>query len=93
MAGTERAGRKIVLRLSALAGVAIALAAMLPAQARAQIGSNRYSSIVVDAATGKSLWHFQCGASVYSSPMSFAIDGKQYVAVAVGSALFTFALP
>jgi alcohol dehydrogenase (cytochrome c) len=49
--------------------------------------------IALDAATGKSLWHFQCGASVYSSPMSFAIDGKQYVAVAAGSALFTFALP
>ena len=49
--------------------------------------------IALDAANGKSLWHFQCGASVYSSPMSFAIDGKQYVAVAAGSTLFTFALP
>jgi alcohol dehydrogenase (cytochrome c) len=49
--------------------------------------------IALDAASGKVLWHFQCGASVYSSPMSFAIDGKQYVAVAAGSALFTFALP
>ena len=55
MAGTERAGRKIVLRLSALAGLALALAATLPAQARAQIGSDRYSSIVVDAATGNVL--------------------------------------
>ncbi len=49
--------------------------------------------IALEAASGKALWHFQCGASVYSSPMSFAIDGKQYVAVAAGSALFTFALP
>jgi alcohol dehydrogenase (cytochrome c) len=49
--------------------------------------------MALDAATGKSLWHFQCGASVYSSPMSFAIGGQQYVAVAAGSALFTFALP
>jgi len=49
--------------------------------------------LAVDAATGKALWHFQCGASVYSSPMSFAIGGKQYVAVAAGSALFTFGLP
>jgi D-alanyl-D-alanine carboxypeptidase len=43
------------LRLSALAGVAIALAAALSSQARAQIGSDRYSSIVVDAATGNVL--------------------------------------
>jgi alcohol dehydrogenase (cytochrome c) len=49
--------------------------------------------IALDAASGKVLWHFQCGASVYSSPMSYSIDGKQYVAVAAGSALFTFALP
>jgi alcohol dehydrogenase (cytochrome c) len=49
--------------------------------------------IALDAATGKALWHFQCGSSVYSSPMSFAVEGKQYVAVAAGSALFTFALP
>jgi alcohol dehydrogenase (cytochrome c) len=49
--------------------------------------------IALDAATGKVLWHFQCGASVYASPMSYAIDGKQYIAIAAGSALFTFALP
>src|SRR6266446_1709764 len=49
--------------------------------------------IALDAATGKALWHFQAGASVYSSPMAYAIDGKEYVAVAAGSALFTFALP
>ena len=55
MAATDRAGRKIVLRLSALAGVVFAVAATLPAQARAQIGSDRYSSIVVDAATGNVL--------------------------------------
>jgi len=49
--------------------------------------------IALDAASGKALWHFQCGASVYSSPMTYAVDGKQYVAVAAGAALFTFGLP
>jgi alcohol dehydrogenase (cytochrome c) len=49
--------------------------------------------IALEAVSGKALWHFQCGASVYSSPMSFAVDGKQYVAVAAGGALFAFALP
>ena len=49
--------------------------------------------IALDAGSGKALWHFQCGASVYSSPMTYAVNGKQYVAVAAGSALFTFALP
>jgi alcohol dehydrogenase (cytochrome c) len=42
--------------------------------------------IALDAASGKVLWHFQCGASVTASPMSYAIDGKQYVTIAAGSA-------
>ena len=49
--------------------------------------------IALDAASGKALWHFQCGSSVYASPMTFSVDGKQYVTVAAGSALFTFGLP
>jgi alcohol dehydrogenase (cytochrome c) len=46
-----------------------------------------------DAVTGKSLWHFNTGQSMSASPMSYAVNGKQYVAIASGSDLFTFALP
>jgi alcohol dehydrogenase (cytochrome c) len=49
--------------------------------------------IALEAASGKVLWHFQCGASVYSSPMTFAVGGKQYVVLAAGSGLFAFGLP
>ena len=49
--------------------------------------------IALDAATGKSLWHFQMGGAVYASPMAFAVDGKEYVAIAAGSSLYTFGLP
>ncbi|HPG89722.1 MAG TPA: PQQ-binding-like beta-propeller repeat protein, partial [Hyphomicrobium sp.] len=37
-----------------------------------------------DAATGEKLWRFACGAGVNAPPISYAIDGKQYVAVAAG---------
>lgn len=37
-----------------------------------------------DAKTGTKLWHFNCGAGVNAPPISYAIDGKQYVAVAAG---------
>ncbi len=47
----------------------------------------------VNARTGESLWHFNTGQSMHASPMSFAVNGKQYVAIASGSDLFTFALP
>jgi alcohol dehydrogenase (cytochrome c) len=49
--------------------------------------------IALDAATGKPLWHFQMGGAVYASPMAFAVDGKEYVAIAAGSSLYTFGLP
>jgi len=49
--------------------------------------------IALDAATGKALWRYQTGAAIRSSPVSYAVDGKQYIAVASGSALITFALP
>ncbi len=39
----------------------------------------------LDAENGKPLWDFQLGAAIRANPMSFAIDGKQYVAIAAGS--------
>ncbi len=49
--------------------------------------------IALDARSGKPLWHFQTGGGTIAAPMSFAVDGKQYVAIATGSALYTFGLP
>ncbi len=48
---------------------------------------------IVDGRTGASLWHFNLGQSVHASPMSYAVSGRQYFAVAAGSDLFAFALP
>jgi alcohol dehydrogenase (cytochrome c) len=47
----------------------------------------------VDGISGRSLWHFNLGQQVHASPMSYAVDGVQYFAIAAGSDLFTFALP
>jgi alcohol dehydrogenase (cytochrome c) len=49
--------------------------------------------IAFDAASLKPLWHFQMGGAVYAAPMAFAVDGKEYVAIAAGSAIYTFGLP
>ncbi len=37
-----------------------------------------------DAATGERLWRFQCGAGVNAPPVTYEVDGVQYVAVAAG---------
>lgn len=47
----------------------------------------------VDAVTGKSLWHFNTGQEFSASPMSYAVEGKQFVAIAAGDNVFGFALP
>jgi alcohol dehydrogenase (cytochrome c) len=49
--------------------------------------------IAFDATTLKPLWHFQMGGAVYAAPMAFAVDGKEYVAIAAGSAIYAFGLP
>jgi alcohol dehydrogenase (cytochrome c) len=47
----------------------------------------------VEAATGRPLWHFNTGQDISASPMSYAVAGKQYVSIAAGSDVFSFALP
>lgn len=41
----------------------------------------------LDAKTGKQLWSFQTGSGVAAAPMSYVLDGKQYVAVVSGRTL------
>jgi len=50
-------------------------------------GHNTFAAF--DSATGRRLWETRCAAGVNAPPVSYAIDGKQYVAVAAGgNALF-----
>jgi PQQ-dependent dehydrogenase (methanol/ethanol family) len=46
----------------------------------------------VDAKTGKTLWSFRGNDSWRASPMTYEIDGRQYVAGMVGTNLISFAL-
>jgi alcohol dehydrogenase (cytochrome c) len=38
----------------------------------------------LDARTGEQLWQFQCGSGHHSSPSTYSVDGKQYIAVPSG---------
>ena len=38
----------------------------------------------LDSRTGELLWQFQCGSGHHSSPTTYSVDGRQYVAVPVG---------
>ncbi len=46
----------------------------------------------VDAQTGKTLWTFKANEPWKASPMTYSIDGRQYVAIASGGNILAFAL-
>jgi alcohol dehydrogenase (cytochrome c) len=48
--------------------------------------------IAYDPATGRILWHFRTGAMVSNGPMTYQLDGKQYLVVGAGDTLFAFSL-
>ena len=56
-------------------------------------GEDSGSLTAADAANGKPLWSFQTNHNWKASPMTYAFDNKQLVAVAVGSAIIAFGLP
>ena len=49
--------------------------------------------IGLDSRSGKLLWKYQTGAEIRSSPISYSVDGVQYIAVSNDSSLITFTLP
>jgi PQQ-dependent dehydrogenase (methanol/ethanol family) len=51
------------------------------------------SLIALDARTGALLWHVRTGGTMASSPISYAVDGKEFVAIAAGGVLYSFGLP
>jgi len=46
----------------------------------------------LDARTGKVLWRFQAGGTVIAPPISYSLNGRQYIAVAAGQTMVTFGL-
>jgi PQQ-dependent dehydrogenase (methanol/ethanol family) len=46
----------------------------------------------VDAKTGKSLWHFDANQGWKGSPMTYTLEGRQYVAIASESNILSFTL-
>src|SRR5262245_17546715 len=47
-------------------------------------GASNGLVVAMYAKSGKRLWHFQCGAGVNAAPMTYSVNGRQYVAIAAG---------
>lgn len=48
--------------------------------------------VAVDAKSGKPLWHFNTSLRSKASPMTYMLDGQQYIAIAAGPTILTFGL-
>jgi alcohol dehydrogenase (cytochrome c) len=46
----------------------------------------------LDARTGVPLWHISLGGPVHAQPMTYAVNGQQYVSMTIGNTLYTFGL-
>jgi alcohol dehydrogenase (cytochrome c) len=55
-------------------------------------GDDQGQLVAVDSRTGEHLWHFATGEGLTASPITYAVDGKQYVAIASATAVFSFGL-
>ncbi len=55
-------------------------------------GSDEGDFYALDAHTGKPLWDFQTGGAISANPISFTVDGHQYIAIAADRVLYLFGL-
>jgi alcohol dehydrogenase (cytochrome c) len=56
-------------------------------------GNREEHFMAINARTGGLLWRTSLGGVMANGPMTYAVGGRQYLAVTAGSALFVFSLP
>ena len=57
-------------------------------------GDHDGNFMALDARTGENLWHYQTGSRIWgAAPMTYMLDGRQYVLIPSGTTLVAFALP
>jgi glucose dehydrogenase len=76
--------------LSTASGVLFTGASRAPGAEVSAARANYFYAL--DAATGAQLWRVALPGTLRGSPMTFSVEGTQFVAVAVGDTLFAFSL-
>jgi len=56
------------------------------------VGGREGYFMAMDARSGELLWKAAVGGQVSSGPMSYSVNGKQYIAVSAGNSLFVYGL-
>ena len=55
-------------------------------------GDSSSNLVALNATTGDPLWHSKLTAPVSNGPISYELDGQQYVVVGAGDTLWSFAM-
>jgi outer membrane protein assembly factor BamB len=55
-------------------------------------GDGNGAFTAADARNGKLLWHFNTSANFKGGPMTYMVDGVQYIGMAAGSTILAFAV-
>jgi alcohol dehydrogenase (cytochrome c) len=56
-------------------------------------GDSTGNILALSTSDGATLWHAQTGAPMQTSPMTYSLDGRQYVVSGSGGVMFAWALP
>ena len=56
------------------------------------VGNREEHFYAIHARTGEVLWRTSLGGAIANGPITYAVNGQQYVAVAAGNGLFVFGL-
>jgi alcohol dehydrogenase (cytochrome c) len=85
---------KVAWEIAGVGGSVTASGVLSTAGGLVFYGDNTGGALVaVDAKTGRRLWHFDTGEVWKASPMTYAIDGTQYIGVVAGANVMVFGLP
>jgi alcohol dehydrogenase (cytochrome c) len=66
---------------------------LLSTGSRLVFGGDGDAFIAWDAETGLELWRFNAGGTIWAAPVSYEVDGRQYITVAAGRTILSFSLP
>ena len=56
-------------------------------------GDDQKNLIIYSADKGQILWHHQVTANQSNSPITYMLDGRQWILYGAGDSLYAFALP
>jgi len=69
------------------------ISGLMSTQGGLVFGADHGSFFALESRTGKLLWSVETGGVIYAPPVTYVVDGEQFVSILTGRNLMTFALP